>query len=245
MVAKVFNAAGGGATTAVVLGAVQWCADNGADVINMSLGFTGGVPRAPNQAFIAFYQAGLDYATSRGVLIVAAAGNDATLLPNANNIFLPAEAAGVVSVAATGPTGNFSPFGLNAIWNVPGAAFDGLASYSNRGTFPSVAVAAPGGDRPSGTWPVQSLIISPCSRFYNPACAAGNVFIYSAGTSMASPHVAGLAALIRGRWPTAVRGTTLRNRIEQCIYRTTDNIGSASTFGKGRVNAYKAMTMPC
>ena len=245
MVAKVFNAAGGGATTAIVLGAVQWCADNGADVINMSLGFTGGVPRAGNQAFIAFYQAGLDYATSRGVLIVAAAGNDAAVLPHATNIWLPAEASGVVSVAATGPASDLTPFGLNAIWNIPGASFDGIASYSNRGTFPSVAVSAPGGNRPSGTWPVQSLIISPCSRFAHPSCVSGNNFAFAAGTSMASPHVAGLAALIRGRWPTAVRGTTLRNRIEQCIYRSTDVIGSASTFGRGRINAYKAMTMPC
>jgi hypothetical protein len=74
MMAKVFNGVGGGASTAVVLNAVAWCTDNGADVINMSLGFTGGIPTAANQAFIAAYQAGLDYATSRGVLIVASAG---------------------------------------------------------------------------------------------------------------------------------------------------------------------------
>src|SRR5204862_4381920 len=65
MMAKVFDGVGGGATTSAVLNAVAWCTDNGADVINMSLSFTGGIPIAGNEAFIAFYQAGLDYATSR------------------------------------------------------------------------------------------------------------------------------------------------------------------------------------
>jgi lantibiotic leader peptide-processing serine protease len=247
MTAKVFNAAGGGATTAVVLSAVQWCTDNGADVINMSLGFTGGINRAANTAngFIAIYEAGLDYATSRGVLIVASAGNDAATLPNATNIWLPAEAPGVVSVAATSPTTVLPAFGANLTWQAPGTAFDGIASYSNRGTFPSVAVSAPGGDRLTAAWPVQSLILSVCSRFFNPACAAGNVFLYNAGTSMAAPHVSGVAALIRSRFASTPRSLTLRNKIESCLYKTVDNIGSTSTFGKGRVNAYKATTTPC
>jgi len=245
MTAKVFNAAGGGASTAVVLGAVQWCADNGADIINMSLGFTGGVPRAPNQAFIAFYEAGLDYATSRGVLIIASAGNDATTLPHPTNIWLPAEAPGVVSVAATSPTTALPAFGANLTWQAPGSAFDGLASYSNRGTFPSVAISAPGGDRLTAAWPVQSLILSACSRFFNPACAGGNVYLYNAGTSMAAPHVSGVAALIRSRFASTPRSLTLRNKIESCLYKAVDNIGPNTTFGKGRVNAYKATTMPC
>jgi subtilisin family serine protease len=244
MTAKVFAGNGGGASTAVVLGAVQWCTDNGADVINMSLGFTGGLPTAANAAFIAFYEAGLDYATSRGVLIVAAAGNDGLALPVADRTFLPAEAPGVTSVAATAPTTNLSPFGFNATWSAPGAAFDGIASYSNRGGVPSVDISAPGGDQFAG-WPVQSLIISVCSRQFNVACINGNVFLYEAGTSMASPHVAGVASLIRARWPSSVRSPALRNKIESCLYRAVDNIGPTSIFGRGRVNAYKATTQPC
>jgi len=252
MMAKVFNGVGGGASTAVVLNAVAWCTDNGADVINMSLGFTGGIPTAANQAFIAAYQAGLDYATSRGVLIVASGGNDGFTLPVPDRTFLPSEAAGVVSVAATGPTTNLAPFGNNATWTMPGTAFDGIASYSNRGPVPSIDLSAPGGDFFTG-WPGQSLVTSVCSRHFNfgtatsPSflCAANNFWVGLGGTSMAAPHVAGVAALIRARWPASTRSTALRNKIESCLFRSVDNIGPTSIFGRGRVNAYKAVTQPC
>jgi len=252
MMAKIFDGAGGGASMAVVLNAVAWCTDNGADVINMSLGFTGGIPTAGNEAFIAAYEAGLDYATSRGVLIVASAGNDGFTLPFPGRTFLPAEAPGVVSVAATGPNTNLAPFGNNATWAAPGAAFDGIASYSNRGPVPSVDISAPGGDAFTG-WPSQSLILSVCSRQFNfgtptsPSfpCAANGFWVTEAGTSMASPHVAGVAALIRARWPASVRSPVLRAKIESCLFRSVDNIGPTSIFGRGRVNAYKAVTQPC
>ena len=248
MTAKVFNGLGGGATTSVLLNAVAWCADNGADVINMSLGFTGGVPIAGNEAFIAAFEAGLDYATSRGVLIVAAAGNDGMTLPVAGRIFLPAEAPGVASVAATAPTTNLAPFG-SPTWLSPTAAFDGIASYSNRGGVPSIDISAPGGDRLSAAWPSQSLIISVCSRQFLSGgtfpCAANGFFLFEAGTSMASPHVAGVAALIRARWPSSVRSPALRSRVESCLFRSVDNVGSPAVFGRGRVNAYKATTQPC
>jgi len=50
MTAKIFNGTGGGGSAANIIAAVQWCADNGADVINMSLGFTNGIPIAGNEA---------------------------------------------------------------------------------------------------------------------------------------------------------------------------------------------------
>jgi hypothetical protein len=137
MMAKVFNGVGGGAATAVVLNAVAWCTDNGADVINMSLAFTGGIPTAGNEAFIAAYEAGLDYATSRGVLIVAAAGNDALTLPFPGRIFLPAEAPGVVSVAATGPNANLAPFGNNPTWAAPAPPSTALRATRTADQFPA------------------------------------------------------------------------------------------------------------
>ena len=253
MTAKVFNAAGGGATTDVVLNAVAWCADNGADVINMSLGFTGGVPIAGFEDFIAYYQAGLDYATNKGVLIVAAAGNDGMTLPVAGRVFMPAELNGVLSVAATGPNQPIPFTSTSPSWQAPDARFDGIASYSNVGPVPSVDVSAPGGNQPTAAYPSQSLIISVCSRqagrfsgtTWVPRGCTGGSFIFSAGTSMSSPHVAGLAAVVRGRWPSAVRSPALRTRIESCIFKTVDNVGSTSIFGRGRVNAYRAATTPC
>lgn len=241
MDAKVFNSVGGGATTAVVLAAVAWCADNGADIINMSLGFNGGVPVAGNEAFIAAYQTGIDYATNKGVLVVASAGNDNTQIPHATNKWIPAELNGVLSVGATGST---TATGFTANVGFPaGTNFDGKASYSNFGT--AVDVFAPGGNRPTTAWAVQHNILSICSRVFNPACVGGTTYLYNAGTSMAAPHVAGLAAIIRSRFSTVPRSLALRNRIERCITSSTQNIGPASTFGGGRINAYRAITLPC
>lgn len=243
MTAKVFAGNGGGGSTSAIANAVIWCTDNGADIINMSLGFTGGIPRtAANQPLIDFMQAVVDYATSRGVVVITSAGNDAATMPSSTLIFLPAEANGATAVASTGPSSDLTPFGINAVWSAPGTEFEGISSFSNRGPAPSVDLSAPGGNRPFATWPVQGLILSVCSR---QACGNPNVYVYFAGTSQAAPHVTGVAAIIRGRFPATPRSTAFRAKIESCLYRSVDNIGSTNIFGRGRVNAYKAATQPC
>ncbi len=107
LIADVFNDAGAGQASSTILAASNWCADQGANIISMSLG--GKVP-----ALADGYQVLYD----RGVLIVAAAGNDGAPVIN-----YPAGYPSVVSVAAID-------------------AKEAVASFS---TFnPDVEVAAPG-----------------------------------------------------------------------------------------------------
>ena len=241
-IAKVFDGSGGGATTDRVLAAVRWCADEGADVINMSLGFNGGIPVAGNEDFIAFYQQGLDYATSRGVLIVSSSGNDNRQLPYGGRIWLPAQATGVLNVGATAPVTDNTRGG----WpNVRGDTYDNKAFYSNYGA--AVDLFAPGG---RGSIPLSYLprrqgsnfdfILGACASASIPACATGDRYIFYAGTSMASPHVAGVATVLAA----GISGgpaSGVGERIRQCLLQSAASIGPTTTFGPhGRLDASAA-----
>lgn len=112
-------------------------------------------------------QAAINSARSRGTVVVIASGNDNG---NANN-FNPGNCAGVVNVASTNRSG-------------------GRAYYSNYGT--SIDVAAPGGAMNSANDPNGIL-----STYNTGTTTPGSdSYGYSQGTSMAAPHVAGVAALI-------------------------------------------------
>ena len=79
-----------------------------------------------------------------------------------------------------------------------------------------------------------------------PTAAAGtcsgvtNRYIAYAGTSMAAPHVTGLAAVLYGEIGGAPSAEK-RARVENCIKSTTDNIGPSSTYGGGRINVQNAV----
>lgn len=96
---KVLDANGGGGTFAVAEGIV-FAADNGADVINLSLGGPSASLSVNNA---------VAYARSKGAIVIAAAGNENTSTPS-----FPAAAPGVISVGATDLNDqkfNFSNFG--------------------------------------------------------------------------------------------------------------------------------------
>jgi serine protease len=101
---------------------------------------------------------------------------------------------------------------------------DKLASYSNFG--PGLDIAAPGGQCYSNTT-AEGCIYS---------AYKGGGYAFLQGTSMAAPQVTGTAAIVAS--VTGLRGSGLRSRLTS----TTDNIGSASQFGAGRVNSYRAVT---
>ncbi len=190
---KVLADNGSGAWSWIANGIV-WAADNGAKVINMSLGSSSGSSTV---------EAAVNYAWSKGVVLVAAAGNSNTSSP-----FYPASYANVIAVAATDQN-------------------DNKASFSNYGAW--VDIAAPG---------VSILSTAPDhpNKIWGKAVKYGTL----SGTSMASPHVAGVAGLV---WSTGrcTDNSCVRDRIET----NADQIAGTGTYwANGRLNAYKAVSSP-
>lgn len=143
---KVLDARGSG-TLADVAEGIRFAADQGANVINLSLG---GGPRNRVMA------EAVAYARNKGAVVICAAGN------NGHRVESPANEPGAFAVSAIGPG-------------------DTIADFSSRGQ--EIAIAAPGVNIPQQTI---------CDNGRN-GCEQ---FVAWSGTSMAAPHVAGVAGLI-------------------------------------------------
>lgn len=178
---KVLNANGMGTISDLISGIV-YAANHGANVINMSLGSLDTIKGPDDVHVVVALRRAIDYAIKHGTVPVAAAGNNATNLSTAGPhvMEIPAEIQGVISVGATAPVNQMN--------------FDRIASYSNVG-FPGVDVFAPGGDQVQGSV-LPDLIISACAATAVPQCAGEATYVFGAGTSFASPHVAGEASVI-------------------------------------------------
>ena len=215
--------------TSAVLNAVLYAADIGAHVANMSLG--GAFLRRDASArggdgpsFIATINQVFNYAYAQGLTVVVSAGNSNIDLDHDGNGYKAyCSTATVICVSATGPTAGAT--------NGPWTNIDAKAPYSNYGRS-SVTFAAPGGS----FQPVWAA----CSRFSLtlPICRTGTFVLGINGTSMASPHVAGLAALLvetYGRNPAAIL---------DAIAASADDLGKSGTdpiYGKGRINVARAV----
>lgn len=170
-----------------------------AKVLNLSLGGSGACDTTTQNA--------INSARSRGATVVIAAGNSNVNVSNAS----PANCAGVVAVAAVGPTG-------------------GKASYSNFGTL--VDVAGPGGEMSTGT---ANGILSTLNA--GTTTPGADNYAYYQGTSMATPHVAGVVALMY-----AVKPTATPDQIEAALKSSARAFpASCSGCGTGIVNATAAI----
>ena len=166
--------------------AIVHAADQGAKIISCSWG---------SSSDSQLIHDAVEYATNKGALVIAAAGNSGT-----SERHYPAAYPEVIAVTATNEK-------------------DKLVSFSTYGDW--VDIAAPG----------TSIV----STFL------WNTYVSMSGTSMAAPHVAGVAALVWSEFPgmsnEQVRGQLLN---------TADDLGSRGFdvyFGHGRVNARKAVAV--
>jgi subtilisin family serine protease len=196
---------------------VRWAVDHGADVINLSLGAVPGAQLLPITGVETELADALAYARQHGVLAVAAAGNTATPLCND-----PAFTNDVICVAATDRN-------------------EAKTWYSELPNKPDMkAVAAPGGAAlVSCDDDIWSTVPTGTG---SEACGESDYDAY-AGTSMATPHVAGVAALLyaQGRDVADVENVLLATSRQP----VTGSTGVYSpTHGWGIVDAEAAVAAP-
>lgn len=143
-------------------------------------------------------QTAITAAVNRGTTVVVAAGNE-----NSNTSgFSPSSCSNVINVAATSRTG-------------------ARASYSNYGTL--VDIAAPGGQTSTGT---ANGILSTLNS--GTKTASTESYAYYQGTSMATPHIAGLVALMK-----SANSSLTPTQIESAIKTNARALPGACTGGCG------------
>ncbi|MBU6998187.1 MAG: S8 family serine peptidase [Theionarchaea archaeon] len=181
---KVLSKSGTGQTSDCIEG-IQWCADNGMDVISMSWG-SSTYDQALNDACQAAWDA--------GCVLVSSAGNSGVETPDG----YPSAYSSVMAISATDSS-------------------DNIASWSNYGD--EIELGAPG--------------VSVYSTYM------GGEYATMSGTSMACPHVSGVAALVLAAHPAYSN-----QQVRQTLWNTAEDIGAPGWdiyFGYGLVDAQAAV----
>jgi subtilisin len=180
---KVLGDSGSGSSLGIASG-IDWAVEGGADVISMSLGSS-----APDSRI----RAAVQRAVARGVIVIAAAGNEG---PGEGTVGFPGGFPECVCVASTNSVGQVS-------------------RYSSRG--PRVDIAAPG-ESIRSTYP-------------------GGRYAVLSGTSMATPQIAGIAALAVSHARTQSRKLT-PDEFRELLLKTASDLpppGRDTASGAGFV----------
>jgi len=214
MPVRVLNNQGSGYNTAITEGII-WAYQNGAHIINLSLG---GID------FSQTMQDAIDAAHAAGSLVIAAMGNCRTSCTIGGQTYYnptqyPAAYPNAMAVSAT-------DYG------------DGYAYYSQYGSH--CDIAAPGGEisyyhDPNGIYSTMPTYAVYMTTYYGYTTN----YDYLQGTSQATPHVSGLAALIWSMDPTLTN-----DEVQNLIEQTADDLGAPGKdqdYGWGRINAYTAL----
>jgi subtilisin family serine protease len=225
---QVFEPGGSGAYDGPIWWSIIDAAYQGFQVINMSLGGYDSFGQSGGAAAASWtaWNRVVNYAVRNGVTIVASAGN-AGVDVNGSLYHIPGDLSGIINVAATG----IQPF---PVFPQPDY-FDIQAFYSNRGA--AVTIAAPGGDcgEQGGCSGVPDSGYPFYWHYLVMSTYWGGSYAWSGGTSMASPHVAGVAGLVMDANPGLNP-----HQVRSILTRTADQIGSRLDFGHGIVDAAAA-----
>lgn len=242
---KVLFNSGSGSFEDVAEGII-FAANKNVDVISMSLGAALVKSGEPGEDGYTARDAvelrnlvdrAVSYAYKRGSLVITSAGNEGIDGDKDKNlIHTPSDSPQAISISATAP---------HAWAKAPNTTFlDNLASYSNYGRS-VINLAAPGGDLHEDTFlnggncSVAGLV-RPCYVFdfvFSTGGVVGNAanYYWSVGTSMATPHVSGVAALIVSKY-----GKMHPAQLRAYLNAGADDLGQPGNdpaYGAGRVNA--------
>jgi uncharacterized repeat protein (TIGR02543 family) len=206
----------GKGTDVALADGIVWAADHGADVISMSLGFDPSLEPSD----LPTLTAAVEYAWGLGVVLVASSGNEGEAV-----VSLPAAYPEVIAVGAVQSGGE-------------------RASYSQYGE--ALDFVAPGGDGVDrdGDGYEDGVL----QQTFNPTSKLPSDFGYwfLSGTSMAAPHVSGVAALLiaNGNADADGDGETSPDEIRTVLQATATDLGASGRddlYGWGLIDASAAL----
>ncbi len=210
--AKVLKADGSGMMSDVMAG-IEWAVEQGAKIINLSLGSPG--PCDGTDALSVM----CDAAVKAGVVVCAAAGNDG---PHPGTVGSPGCAREVITVGASNDNDQVAPFSSR------GPTADGRTKPDI--LFPGVGIVS---CRASGT-----SMGNPLDNFYTSA----------SGTSMATPHASGVAALLLQAYPdltpAQIKAKMMNSALNLNLDPNTQGAGRGDAFGALEIEAPQPPAKP-
>lgn len=242
MLVKVLNDSGNGQFAWMIQG-VYYAASHGANIINLSLG--GVIPRNGTftdangtihdakdiQPLIVAMNRAFQYASKHNVICIAAAGNNsADYTGQGTGTFYPAACTDVLAVSSTGPLG----WGTDQTTSL--YPFSYFSDYGNG----FVSFSGPGGNL---KFPINSnnVTVGPITNIaaiFDFVLSPGNTHTYyfEIGTSMATPAVTGVAALIAGKYNGNISAAQLKTK----LFNATVDLGAPGVdayYGHGQPDA--------